>query len=332
MKISIAALIALALLAACGKNTAPVDPKQNKPPLRPHCIGRVTIGLPAEATLQWTQTADLFAIARDQSPDRKAFDDEIELRKAQLASMPHETEGHRLSDFQRFGDNLSLMLFRDSEVSTHIYKAEAYYWLGPRGYQLSGEVANEERAELQALPKLAIRIRPGRSSMETSAFCIDGAYIKDPPPSVSVNVTGELKNWPSSSFWLGVIEGSDTPNDVAADIDHELKREKGAAQDVALADPGAAADPAFPKSFDVLRSGHRALAGISGQELVWRKELKSGAIAYRFRWQSEVDHGSGMAIGLDIGDNSGVRSPPSEHEMFALWDAMLASLNAPKPR
>ncbi|WP_038222893.1 hypothetical protein, partial [Xanthomonas maliensis] len=86
MKISIAALIALALLAACGKNTAPVDPKQNKPPLRPHCIGRVTIGLPAEATLQWTQTADLFAIARDQSPDRKAFDDEIELRKAQLAS------------------------------------------------------------------------------------------------------------------------------------------------------------------------------------------------------------------------------------------------------
>ncbi|MGV1110357.1 T6SS immunity protein Tli4 family protein [Xanthomonas translucens] len=329
MKRSIFGLVSLLFLAACQSEVAPVDPSQNKIPLAPHCIGRTTIDLPVGAILNWSQEVEIFAVDRDGSSSREKFEEEIEARKSQLKAMPHDTEGSRLSDFQKIRDGLALIIFRDSEVSTYIYKVEAYYWPGPWGYKLSGEVASESRAELQSLPALAdnIKVFQGPDSSEDHGFCIDGGYIEGAPTRLSVNVTGRIRNWQSSSFWVGAFEGENGPEDEAAEIDHELKREKDAAKDVSLADPEATKDPAFPKSFVALRHGDRALAGLSGKELVWRKELSGGSVAYRFRWQAKTGLDSGVAVGLDIGDETGTRSAPSEHDMFALWDAMLPSLS-----
>lgn len=319
----------LFLLAACQGEVAPVDPGYNKIPLTSYCIGRSSITLPAGAALHWSQAVDIFTIDRDNSSSRDTFEAEVGARRSQLRAMSHDSEESRLSDFKQVNRDLSLILFRESEVSTHVYKVEAYYWPGPWGYKLSGEIAREDRDYLQLLPGLAseIKVIQDPNSPVKAGFCIDGGYIDSASLRLSANVNGRIRGWQSSSFWFGVFENESAPGDEAARIDHELNREREAAKDVLSAEPEAANDPAFPKSIAVLRDGDRILAGLAGEELVWRKELGSGAVAYRFRWQAKGDFSSGVAVGLDIGDDSGIRSAPSEQDMFALWDAMLSSFS-----
>lgn len=340
-------LVAVALLvivAGCGQAQEPImevpvmDPSMNKIPMRPVCVGRFQVDLPAQGRQEWSQSFDEARVYRLPSSiqTQEAFWGEVEGRKQELASQPHDTEDSLLSDFRRYGEKSAMLLYRTSEVDVYTYKVERYLWFDDWGYRFEGGIAAKDKRDVGRYLDIFERIRPRDNLEATSApgFCIDGALVVGSVSRLSASVDVKIPGWKRVAIGVGSSEANPPPSEVVtrdaeeSSVDAELKR----TQEVnAIYAPHAGEIDTYPKEFDILRQHDRTVAGFVGREAVWRQKLNNGATLYNFVWHA-VDHRQGPggnlggSISMDVGNE---REPeveaPSEEDLFTLWDAVLAS-------
>lgn len=316
-----------------------MDPSMNKLPIRPVCVGRLQVELPIQGRQDWSQSFDEAKVYRLSSSiqTQEAFWEEVERRKNELASKAHDTEESLLSDFRKFENNAAMLLYRTSEVDVYTYKVERYLWLHDRGYRFEGGVATEDRSHVDRYLGVFDRIQPNISDQDASApgFCIDGALVVGSLPQISANVRVDIHPWDKARLHVGVGESTTSSSGFEMTItgeqtaDAKLRRQQEAAK--IYADHAGEIDT-YPREFDILRRRDRAVSGLEGREVVWRRELVNGALLYTFKWHTidarqGVEGRLGVNIGLDLGDEDAPNKPaPPEDEMFALWDAVLASV------
>ncbi|MCU5781964.1 hypothetical protein MA04_01264 [Alcanivorax balearicus MACL04] len=311
----------------------------NQIPLTTECVGYMRIGLPDKGGRAWSATVDGAGLELLKGLDRKAFDAYVKSRKEQLASLPHNVEPNRLVTFRPFGDNGTILLYREDAFQTEVVEMERYLWVedgegGGRGYFLDsgshfGKVERELETFSRVFSKFSLR-RPGEST--TNAFCVDGASLTDDGIDVAADVTVSI---PGQSGWdlyasYAKLAGQNGVQDTegldarfsTATGSLELEQEKYQRQ--AEAYPDIRKEPDYPKHFEVLRKGSRELAKVKGGEAVWKKELNNGEVLYTFLWMDESLSGQSAMVEMNTRDKEGTAS--SEERMYALWDAVLASV------
>ncbi|WP_159659804.1 T6SS immunity protein Tli4 family protein [Alcanivorax xiamenensis] len=336
------ALAALALISI-GCDSPGNDTKDyalmNQIPLTAECVGYMRIGLPDKGRRAWSATVDGAGLALLKGLDRTAFDTYVESRKEKFAALPHNVEPNRLVTFRSFGDKGTILLYREDAFQTEVVEMERYLWVGSdegagRGYFLDsgshfGKVEQDLESFSRVFAKFSLR-QPGEST--SNGFCIDGASLADDGIDVAADVTVSLPGQPGWDLYVSYAKlGS--PHDVqdteglderlaTATGSLELEQEKYRRQ--AEAYPGIGKEPDYPKHFEVLRKGSRELAGVKGGEAAWKKELNNGGVLYTFLWMDESLSGQSAMVEMNTRDEEQTAS--SEERMFALWDAVLASV------
>lgn len=340
----VAAGLLLTPLAGCGQTQQPtweipeMDARTNNIPLAPVCVGRLRIDLPASARHDWAQSFDESRVYRLPGTigTSELFWAEVEKRKRELEAQPHDSEGSLLSEFDPVRSNAALLFFRSSAVNIYTYEVERYLWLGDRGYRFEGGIANEEKKSVGHYTSVMDQLSARNDNEEPFApgFCIDGAVVTGPLPQLVANVDVKVPGWKRVSVVASSNEVNSPPSEALvvegedSSVDAELKRIQEVNE---IYRPHAAEIETYPKEFDVLRQRDRVVAGLAGREAVWRQGLTNGATLYSFVWHThdarQGPRGNlGGSVSMDVGDE---REPgnevPPEEDLFALWEAMLAS-------
>lgn len=330
------------LLAACAPHAHDQDyAKMNTMPLSTYCVGRLLVGLPEKAIPSWTQEFDKAQVSRlDHSiQSQQDFWNLVEKRRKELAGLPHETEGSQLSLYEPVGGTAAVLLFRDSATFTGGYMMERYLWIGTRGYLLrSGPWPNSLKDQIQENSQIFSRLSPidNRSPPQQRGFCIDGALITGDMERISVSpaidaVPGMQGVW----LTVGTGETTDPQTSSTGSAFDDLSEEQRRIRETASTVPDWVRDPLYPKEFTVLRKRERSLNGIAGQEVAYRKTFNNGKHEYRFRWQIQgadivATKHSGLSLEMGFTDEQDSNKPgippPPEDQMYALWDAVLNSV------
>ncbi|MFT0140938.1 T6SS immunity protein Tli4 family protein [Alcanivoracaceae bacterium MT1] len=344
MRKSALGLVATALtqlLAGCGPSEGETKDYafMNQIPLVVECVGHMRVGLPEKGARSWNATVDGAELKRLKGLSEDAFADYVQARKKEVAALPHNSEPNRLVAFHEYGKNGAILLYREDAFQTEVVEMERYLWVGDgqgggRGYFLDsgshfGKVERELGTFSRVFSKFSLR-QPGESS--SNGFCVDGASLSDDGIDVATDVTVSV---PGQSGWdlyvsYAKLGSSDNVQDTkglderlsTATGSLELEQEKYQRQ--AEAYPDIRNEPDYPKQFEVLRKGGRDLAGVKGSEAAWKKELNNGEVLYTFLWMDESLSGQSAMVEMNTRDKELTAS--SEERMYALWDAVLASV------
>jgi len=344
---AIVAVLAMAM-AACSHETNKDYAAMNKVPMHTVCVGRVLVDLPEGGKMDWQQQFDRATVDRLPSSvnTTSLFWAFVGERKVELERPTKARPQGTLGIYKKIGDNAVIMQFRDAEIADlQGYYTERYLWLGNWGYKYkTGGLYDNQAAELLAQIENNFRkVVPVNNFHlpQEPGFCIDGALVTGKVGPIWSGVSSSIKGWKNTSVNAGASEDDGTrtkfswekvghPLPIPTPFD-DLKMFKSWVNESKRS-----GDDDRAVSFEVLRKENRQLAGMQGEEIAVKATLANGQEWYRFEWNSPNDttksRKPGFAFGLEAGNKDYTPNyvpPPSQDDLFALWDAMLDSL---KPR
>jgi hypothetical protein len=352
MKLAAKTLLSVLLFlgfAACQPHYQNTDrSSMNKIPLRPTCVGRHIINLPTDAPQGWTQQYGNY-LRIERLPysinTLERFTALIEQRRNELASAPHDTEGHLLSEYKQTSPDSWLLLSRDSAVDVYTYNIERYIWTGHWGYRFTKGIATKGRSLIDADPDPVKDLLPIDNVNPPSqvGFCIQDAMMNGPPDRGMATVSVDVPGWRKATLVARVSEHGKEPE--PDDLDRKnssppnrtfsfLDRDKFVFDSVRkMSFSDKASEGQMPTVFEVLRRRERLIDGRQGQEAVWKTVDRRGDVVYRFEWDSidELQNRNlpALVVRMNIGSyqEQDVIPTPPEGDLFALWDAVLATLH-----
>lgn len=343
--------IALAMfgmvMAACGRDTNKDYAVMNKIPMHTVCVGRMLVDLPRGGQMDWQQHFDRATVERLplNIGTSNAFWSFVDQRKVELEKPTKARPNGTLGVYKKIGDHAVIMQFRDGEIADlQGYYTERYLWLGHWGYKYkTGGLYDNQAAELLTEIETTFKQVEPISNFhppQEPGFCIDGALVTGRIGPIWSAVSVAVKGWKGVFASAGASEDDGSRTAPAWERDHDAIPMPTPFEDLGMIESWAeesrqSGDSDRVVAFEVLRKGHRPLAGMSGEEMAVKARLANGQAWYRFEWSSLDDatraQKSGFALGLDAGAKDytpDYTPPPPQEDLLALWDAMLSSLKA----
>ncbi|WP_157515191.1 T6SS immunity protein Tli4 family protein [Luteimonas abyssi] len=291
------------------------------------CVGSLQVSLPGQR-ITLSQSFDharveLLPGVRDVD----AFRVRVEARAAELRALPHDTEQGRLGALAWQGDHAAILRYREHPASSRAWQIQRFLWLGDRGYVFDSvqamrpQFADDAARQGAVFEKLAPRTNGERDGL---GFCIDGAVVRGDVGKISAGASTQATGAQHVRVWAGSVRHGQRGEAVSANDELAARRE--AIAQTRRLEPDAASDPEYPREFDVTRQQGRRVAGVTGEEAVWRERLNNGARRHVFRWTGRLNGTENVTIGMDVGDKfKPGEAPPNEETLIALWDQILGS-------
>ncbi len=247
---------------------------------------------------------------------------------------PHKAEGSVLSTVRAPKPGWKIMFYRDNAFTQVGHKVKGYAWFDSIGYIFDS--VKYDRQEFDEVASLRTGSIPPLTPIDNATpppvpgFCIDGALVDAGSKKIMAGLSVELFGWKGVSIGVGTSEsgavetrGAEHASSTAFDDFEELEREYR--ERMKYDDEDAV------KSFDRLRKREVAVGGIPGQETAYKAETRAGSVKYGFAWKALPQESSPVRFSfqLEAGADEYVPDyvpPPKAADLFALWDAMLASL------
>lgn len=304
----------------------------NAVPLNPICIGRLIIDVPQRGTQTWTANFDLAEVTRLNETGEQAFWALVEARKNELESQKHNTQPNLLVRYQRYEPNAAAILYYPFAAAKSGYAMERYLWLTTHGYKFAIKGIEKEKGNnLDQFSKVFQALTENKQSVPKTAkgFCIDGAAVTGDVGKIDANFSIEIRGWKRTSLNIGVSEFYPPPDEPMSAF-KSLEDQQNGYRDALLRSPKVLQEPLYITEFAVLRKREHVIAGIAGQEAVWRTEHVNGGVHYAFEWQSLEQNGSPLHPALTIVLLAGYEGypedkPPPQKDLLALWDAVIES-------
>ncbi|WP_407351274.1 T6SS immunity protein Tli4 family protein [Luteimonas sp. R10] len=306
-------------------------------PLSPVCIGRMLVDVPTQAEFRWVQETDV-RFTRVPAVTQPEFESHVLREEELLRAKPHRIEGSLLSEVKVPEPGWRVLFHRNNELDQIGHRVRGYAWRDGVGYAIDTvKYDREQFSEVAAtltgsIPRLVPidNARPTSIPSSGPGFCIDGALADPVPARIMVGVSIESFGWKGVSIGVGTSErlgkaektGGSGPLSAFDDFEEV---ERGYRERMKYDDEDAV------ESFDRLRKREVAVGGIPGQETAYKVETRAGSVKYGFAWKSLPQESSPVRFSfqLEAGADEYVLDyapPPEATDLFALWDAMLASL------
>lgn len=294
------------------------------------CVGSLQLSLPGQR-VSMSQSFDHSTVERLPGVrDVDTFRTRVNARASELRSLAHDTEQGRLGALDWQGDHAAILRYREHQASKRAWKVQRFLWLGDRGYVLDSvqamrpQFADDLARHSRVFGALEAR---APSAGSDGGFCIDGAVVRGDVGKISAGVSTQPAGMAHVRVWAGAVRQGEGRDAVSAG--DELASRRKAIADTLRHEPDAAADPEYPRAFDITRQQARRVAGAAGEEVIWRESLNNGARIHVFRWTGRLQGGENVTIGMDAGDRyKPGEAPPEEATLVGLWEQVLDSAQA----
>ena len=306
--------------------------------MRPICIGRFMVSIPAQAKLQQMGQSIMGMGKVEMTPNvsQAVFRHIVKQREEVLRNTKHRKEGTVLHEvFAPDGMEARIFVYRDHEINVRYYSVDGFFWRDSRLYKFNygaqnNGVEESKRELLQAFTQ--IRPRDNSEIPTVAGTCIDGGFV--PGRGYRQEDVGASFIFPDyPGLYLSVnFASTDTP-----DKEGLIARDERHTPAFNFNYPGA--------KYKYFRKVKKSVAQMPGEELVSKVYDETYGNEIMATWEFSGDANSNqrpsVVMELSYGgtvpqiDPSKPRNEPvvwklRDEEVLALWDAFVNSLR-PRP-
>lgn len=302
--------------------------------MRPVCVGRFLIDVPADAQISYRSAfVSGWDISTDSDETDDAFAARLKQKEAELLAAKNEKGQNSLEAAKNivtsevsgrmflYGREWLYHLENGKRIDSEVVGLRAHVRTNHVSFNFSGKIFRDTDAPELAQLATQVRSRNEDEIPSEPGFCFERGLLVEPLTAkqgegIAMFVT--LKNHPDVSIALSSYAG-------VAESDPLLQRDARSKETFSAEDR---------LRFARLRAGTRAVNGTVGQELIEKVAEHNGTTGHSFMWESLRNDKTNVftpSLLFELSTGHGesgnpVSSTLSDDAAIALWDRMLSSL------